>query len=111
MCFNDGAGDRESQAGATSSLVTSRLGSVEAVEDPGQIGRIDANPVINDRDGQGFIGFHTGLNYDVSVGLHAVHRISNDVAESLAHPAVVELELRQVRRNIERQQDLASLGL
>ena len=50
--FDYGPGDGQSQTGAAYSPFAGLAGTVEAVEEVGQVGGGDANPVIGDGDGQ-----------------------------------------------------------
>ena len=96
MGANDGAGDGETEArgnGAVGIALARFVGAVEAVEDVGEGGGVDAlacvahlelDLVVNGRSAQ--------HNFPL---IRKTERVSNEIVQHLRHPFDIDLDLRQ----------------
>ena len=111
MRFHYCSRDGQSQTGAAYPTTTRLVSTIETIEDVGKICGMDADPVINDRDGQRPVAFQPRPEHDTSVGLGAMYGVVEDVSQCLADTHPVEDHLREVSGYLQRQFNLSSLRL
>ena len=103
MRFHYCSRDGQSQTCAAYPTTTRLVSTIEAIEDVGKICGMDADPVINDRDGQRPVAFQPRPEHDTSVGLGAMYGVVQDVSQCLADTHPVEDHLREVSGYLQRQ--------
>ena len=84
MRFNDCPGDCQPQTRAADSPAAGQVGPIEAIEDVGKVFRVDADPIIGDRNCQTLLSFKLRRNHNVAARFGTMNGVVHDVPQCLA---------------------------
>ena len=107
MCLYDCLGDGEPKAYISSPLISNLPIPVEYTR---EISRRDARTLIRDREGDEAIAAEPRRDENSARGGTELDRVSQQVREDLQYAPTIDIQLRQIWRNIGDERDLFHPG-